>query len=256
MITRPCVRYDTTAAGLSAGTQRCVLASGQPGHRPCVGPDTLSCVSAFRAAVLALGAAALTAACAAGQHAATAFEKPSVDAAQGQIGSIQLQGVALQAPTSPAYSSGADVALKLYIVNDGHSGDALTNVTSPAFGGGWDVVASSTLSGSAPSASDSVSPAPLTPSAPSSPSVGAPQQIGAGDAVGLGLTDLRPDGSASTNTLVLKGLANTSAPLYPGTTVSITFTFARAGQTTLSVPVQITAKPNTATLPGAATPAA
>jgi copper(I)-binding protein len=191
-------------------------------------------VSAFRAALVAFSAALLTAACAAGEHAATSEEKPSLDGTQGKVGSIQLEGVALHAPTKSSYSRGDDVGLAVYIANNGRSSDTLTKVTSPAFTGGWAV----TSTGS-PSATTSASPS----------SAATPQQIGAGAALGLGLTNLTPDGTGSPHSLVLKGLAASSAPLYPGSTVKITFSFARAGQTTLNVPVQITAQPNTQTLP-------
>ena len=37
--------------------------------------------------------------------------------------------------------------------------------------------------------------------------------------------------------------------LFPGTAVEITFRFAKAGSTTVRVPVQLTAEPNSAVLP-------
>jgi hypothetical protein len=77
---------------------------------------------------------------------------------------------------------------------------------------------------------------------------GAPQRIGAGAAVSLGLKNLTSNGTGSAETLVLHGLANAVAPLYPGQAVRVTFTFAKAGQTTLTVPVQLSVKPNEQTL--------
>src|SRR5664279_425663 len=100
-----------------ASTSASVWQVGQPGHAPLAAPDTLCPVSAHRAALVALSAAALTAACAAGQHAATSVEKPSLDGTQGQVGSILLEGVALHAPTARSYPGGADVPLAVYIVN-------------------------------------------------------------------------------------------------------------------------------------------
>jgi hypothetical protein len=228
-----------------ASTSASVWQDGQPGHEPFVAPDTLLPVSAHRAALVALSAAALTAACAAGQHAATSVEKPTLDGTQGRVGSILLEGVALHAPTDRYYPGGADVPLAVYIVNNGRSSDSLTNVTSTAFTRGWGVVDTTTPSG-APS-----SPARTSASgSPGAASAGTPQQIGSGAALGLGLRNLAPGGVASPRTLVLKGLATNSAPLFPGTTVKITFSFAKAGQTTLTVPVALTTTPNTATLPG------
>lgn len=205
-------------------------------------------VSAFRAALVAASAAVLTAACAAGQHAATAEQQPALDGTQGQVGSIELEGVSLHAPTQPAYAPGSDVAMTVYIVNNGHTGDTLTKVTSPAFPGGWDVVAADSMSAGAGA------PSSTTPSAAASPATGTPLLVGAGAAVGLGLTQLDSQGGRSTQVLVLKGLSG--KPLYPGTTVQITFTFANAGAATLSVPVQITTTPNSQTLPaGSESPA-
>ncbi|MGH8860246.1 MAG: hypothetical protein ACRDVG_03255 [Jatrophihabitantaceae bacterium] len=198
-------------------------------------------MSAFRAVLVALSATVLTAACAAGQQAQTADEITTVDGTQGSVGNIQLESVALQAPSGPSYADGASVPLTAYIVNNGQSADSLVRVSSSAFTGGWDVVSTPALlpgpSGAAGAASSAA------------PSSGRAQKIGAGAAVGFGLTDLSPSGAGSPETLVLRGLTN--GPLFPGTAVKITFTFADAGQTTLTVPVQVSAKPNNATLPPA-----
>jgi hypothetical protein len=200
-------------------------------------------VSALRAGLVALSAVVLTAACAAGQQAQTANEKPSIDGTQGSVGSIQLSNVALRTPPTNSYPSGSSVPMSVYISNSGQSGDTLTSVTSTEFSG-WDVVPTESVQTSAP-ASPSTAPSSSTASAPTS---GRPQQIGAGLAVGFGLTNLTASGGGSTDTVLLTGLASKSAPLYPGMSVKVTFTFAKAGQTTLTVPVQISAKPNTQTL--------
>jgi copper(I)-binding protein len=198
-------------------------------------PDTLLPVSALRVALVALSAAVLTAACAVGQDAQTANELPSVDATSGSVGSIQLEDVALHTPDSASYPAGSNVPMSVYIVNNGEQPDTLTSVTSTAFTG-WDVVATPAVQ---------VSPAAGATSAPAS---GSPQQIGAGAAVDFGLTGLTDNDTGSANTLVMMSLASKSAPLFPGTAIKITFTFAKAGQTTLTVPVQVSTKPNTQTL--------
>jgi hypothetical protein len=189
-------------------------------------------VSALRAALVALSAAFLTAACAAGQQAQTANEKPSLDGTEGTVGSLQLEGVALHTPSAKSYVAGNSVPLSIYIANNGQSADTLTNVTSTAFTG-WDIVSTPAVQ---------VTPAPGAAAA-----TGTPKAIGAGAAVGLGLSDLTAN-TGSPETLVLTGLAKKSAPLYPGTAVKITFTFAKAGTTTLTVPVQLSKDPNHQTL--------
>jgi hypothetical protein len=217
--------------------------------------DTLSIVSVLRAALVAICATALTAACAAGQQAATADEKPTLDGTQGSVGQIHLVAVALHTPTgASSYPAGADVPLSVYIANSGTGPDQLTNITSTAFPGGWNVVSTSSL----PSASGSPSATPLpqpsgSASSAAAPSTGPTQSIGAGSSLGFGFTDLTPEGSASPKTLLLMGLASSDAPLTPGMSVKVTFTFAKAGQATLTVPVQLSKEPYDATLPASPT---
>lgn len=208
-------------------------------------------VSRFRAvlvAVCATGCALLTGACAAGQVAATADEKPSLDGANGGVGKIKVLGVSLHAPTGRSYASGASVPLTAYIANNGNTADKLVKVSSPAFPGGWDVV-------STPSLLAGPSGAP-SPSQPSGTTSGRPQTISAGSAVSFGLQNLTPSGAGSPETLVLLGYKG-SGPLYPGNAVQVTFTFANAGQATMTVPVQIGSAPSGQTIPQmSGTPAA
>jgi periplasmic copper chaperone A len=206
---------------------------GQPADTAPKGPDTLLPVSALRAGLVALSAVFLTAACAAGQQAQTSNERPSLDGTQGSVGAIQLEDVALHAPTGTSYSAGDSVPMSVYINNNAESADTLTGVTSSAFTG-WDVV-------STPSVQVSAAPGAAA-------ATGSPQQIGAGAAVGLGLENLTAEGTGSAETLVLTGLAKKDAPLTPGMAVKITFTFAKAGQTTLTVPVQLSSNPKHQTL--------
>ena len=80
-------------------------------------------MSAVRAALAALSAVVLTAACAAGQKAETALEKPTLDGTEGHIGQLSLVNVSLQSPDSAAYARGANVAMTVYIANAGDSDD-------------------------------------------------------------------------------------------------------------------------------------
>ena len=175
----------------------------------------------------------LTGACAAGQHAQTAEEKPSLDGTFGNVGNIQIEGVAFHAPNGASYPSGASVPLAAYIANNGTSPDKLVKVESSAFSGGWAVESGSSSGSSSSSGSGN----------------GQPQTIGPNQAVGFGLQDLGSSGAGSPKTIVLRGLTAQSAPLFPGTAVKVTFTFANAGQTTLTVPVQISTDPHQQTLP-------
>jgi copper(I)-binding protein len=213
-------------------------AVAQPAHKPPHAPDTLLRVSGFRAALVALGAAVLTAACAAGQQAQTAEEKSSVDATQGGVGKIQLVGVAMRAPSGTSYASGSSVPLIAYIVNNGQTSDQLVKIASTAFKG-WSVVPSKSVTTATSGATTAAGPA---------------QTIGAGSALGFGLQNLTPSGAGSPKTIMLSGLA---MRLYPGSSIKITFSFANAGDATLTVPVQEGNAPNGQTLPvESGTPAA
>ncbi len=200
-------------------------------------------VSRFRAAlaaVCAAGCVLLTSACGAGQVAATAEEKPSLDGTYGGVGNMRIEGVAFRSPSGVSYPAGAAVPLIAYIVNNGQSADQLVKVSSPAFPGGWDVV-------STPSLLAGPSGAPSS-SAPTQATNGQPQTIGAGSAVGFGLQNLSPSGAGSPESLVLLGYKGPQ-PLFPGTAEKVTFTFANAGQATLTVPVQIGNAPSGQTVP-------
>ena len=132
-----------------------------------------------------------------------------------------------------SYPSGSTVPLSVYIANNGTTPDKLVNVQSSAFSGGWSVVPGASLdSGSA-----------STSTASSTSGSGGPQTIGPNQAVGFGMQNLTPSGSGSPKAIVLRGLTQQSAPLFPGTAVKVTFTFANAGQTTLTVPVKISTDP-------------
>jgi copper(I)-binding protein len=254
MIIRPCVRYPSARREHgnpnSHSTFTAISQVDQPPSMLAKATDTLLSVSALRAALIALGAAVLTAACAAGQQAQTSVEKPSIDGTEGSIGQISLVNVSFHAPSGTSYAAGADAGMSVYISNGADSADKLTNVSSSAFPGGWSVVKSSSLSSATPSAT----PLPASTSSPAT-TTGTPLKIPAGSAVGLGLSGIGADGGDSPKTLVLKGLASGAAPLTPGMSVKVTFTFANAGQTTLTVPVHLSSEPYTQTLPGSASPA-
>jgi copper(I)-binding protein len=164
----------------------------------------------------------------------TAEEKPAVDGAGTTLGEIHLQAVAIARPdSSPSYPAGAAAGLMLVVVNTGQQTDTLTSVTTSAaksvsvFADGD--AAASLLNASA-SASVSASASASRPAAPASFS---PVDIAPGSSVGFGI-------NSSDKVLALTDL---TAPLFGGGSVRITFTFAKAGTTTLTVPVQISESP-------------
>lgn len=178
---------------------------------------------------VALAGVLLTASCAAGQHAQTADVVPAIDGTHGQVGDLLLEGVAIHAPSGSSYAKGGNAQLAITVVNGGASPDTLVNVTSPSFTS-WGIVDNAQAS----SVSQSGGAATGLTIQPHS-------------AERLGLAALGASATLSPRTLVLEQLK--SGPLYPGADVDVTFRFANAGSTTLHVPVQITASPNTASLP-------
>jgi copper(I)-binding protein len=154
------------------------------------------------------------------------------DATRGQIGDIVLGGVAIHAPTGQSYAAGSTAQMSVTVVNNGNSADTLVNVTSPAFSG-WAVVDNAAATSSSSSTSGGDTGLTIEP----------------GSAQRLGLAGVGGSAQFSPRTLVLRNLSSSEAPLFPGTTLPVTFRFANAGSTTLSVPVQLTASPGGATVP-------
>lgn len=181
-------------------------------------------------AVIATGALLLTASCAAGQHAATAEIVPAIDGTSGIVGALRLEGVAIHAPGGASYAAGSNAELAIVIANGGNSDDTLTNVASPAFSG-WGIVATTAATSAA------------------IPSGGTPTVIPAGTSLSLGLKNLGTASPNSPKTLILTSLAKNSSPLFPGASVKITYTFAKAGAKTLTVPVQLATVANEASVP-------
>lgn len=181
-----------------------------------------------RRLAVAVAGVLVTASCAAGQHAQTADVVPSIDGTHGQIGNMLLEGVAIHAPDGPSYAAGSNAQLAITLVNNGSAPDKLTNVSSSAFAG-WGIVANA----------DATSVTQTT-------KADTGLTIDAHSAQRLGLADLGASADMSPRTLVLTNLAKS---LYPGVAVDVTFSFANAGAVTLHVPVQLTAAPNTASLP-------
>jgi copper(I)-binding protein len=170
--------------------------------------------------MIAACAVLLTAGCATGQDAQTAEEVPSLDGTQGQVGDMILNAVALRTPSGASWAPGASVSLTAHITNNGQGTDSLTSISSSSFPKGWTVV-------------------PFDESAAGGSTPG-PQRIGPGNAIGYGFENLTSEGAHSPNKIYLLGLTNR---LYPGMSVKVSFTFAKAGSTTLTVPVQLPNEP-------------
>jgi copper(I)-binding protein len=207
---------------------------------------------------LLAAASLLLTSCAAGRHAQTAQQVPAIDGTNGSVGSIQLSAVAIAAPSGAvSYSAGTSAEIKLVIVNNGADADILTGVSTPVTQG-WAVFPDAAAASAAASASGSASASASAPPSGSasgsasatesaSASTSASTQAGAtsvdipaGQAVSLGV------GSSPKGVLLLLGVTKT---LYPAQSVQISFTFAKAGSVTLTVPVQTGDNPASSTVP-------
>jgi copper(I)-binding protein len=171
--------------------------------------------TAVATASAAVGALLLTG-CAAGQQVQTLKVRGANDGTNIGIGDIAVRGVGVMPPPSgTAYKKGSSAKLSVVLVNVGRTPDTLTSVTSSAFTG-W-----STSSSSGTSSSHQVS-------------------VPANSRVSFGVPD-------SKSVLTVSGLA---ASLYPGQSINIRFTFAKAGSVTVATPVQLTPSPGTAVVGG------
>lgn len=172
--------------------------------------------------------------CAAGQHAQTAEERPTIDGYYGDVGRLTLGGVALAAPTGNTWPHGSTVPMSLYVANTSGQADKLVNVSSPSFTG-WQITSGSALSAAA---STSGSAGPSSSSGPLQGGSGSPQPIPAGGVLSLGQAQVNhATGTGSGKVLLLTGL---KGQLWPGAQVTVVLTFQHAGTKRMRVPVQIT----------------
>ena len=158
-------------------------------------------------------------ACSAGQVNQTSSQLRDKVGPQATVGDLELRGVQLAYPTDGSYSPGDDAELQMAIVNNGAEDDALTGIEGTSF---TRVRVTGSSSGTvAPGTS-----AAATTAAPA-PATGRPLDITipADSSIYLGQ-------NAETVTLVSLGES-----LTPAQTVELTFTFERAGDVTVQVPV-------------------
>lgn len=164
------------------------------------------------AVAAAVAGAALVSGCAAGQQVQTLKVRGAEDGTNAGVGTIAVRAVGiLPPPSGTAYKKGSSAKLSVVFVDVSRTPDTLTSVTSPAFTG-W----SSGSSG------------------------GTRVPIPGNSRVSFGVPD-------ASSTLTVSGL---KATLYPGQSVTIRFTFARAGSVTVAAPVQLTPTPGTAVIGG------
>jgi copper(I)-binding protein len=173
-------------------------------------------VQKIRLIAITLAGLFLASACAAGQIAATANEKATLDGVDRHLGDIGLLGLSLAAPAKgPSYAPGSNIPVNMVLVNSGHRTDKLVSITSTA---------AKSWASHAPAAASTV---PLTARARSL--VGTGVQIPAGSRV--------QSGPRQRYQLILM---QSTRRLWPGTIVHVVFRFQNAGTIDVPVPIHLT----------------
>ncbi|MBE7189326.1 hypothetical protein [Jatrophihabitans endophyticus] len=209
-----------------------------------------------RGFVCALAAVLVTSGCAAGRDAQTQNQVPSQDGTNANAGSMALRGIALTAPTSgAAWSAGSTIPMRLVLVNNGTSTDRLTNIVTSA-ARGWAGYRSAAQASAAASA-QTASTTPGTSGASASTSPGAPSSSASSSSASSSSAPATSSSTTGAETAIsipagqrvsfgvpdsqrVLALLSSLGHLYAGTTVKVTFTFAKAGSVTAAVPVQTT----------------
>jgi len=162
-------------------------------------------------------------ACSAGQVNQTSSQLRDKVGVTVHVGDLTLRQVQLAYPTDRSYSPGDDAQLQMSIVNSGSEDDALTGIDGTGFA---EVRVTGAASGTSTASGSAAST--TTPPAEATTSTGARAldiAIPAGSSVFLGQ-------NAPTVTLVSLG-----QELTPAQTIDLTFTFEKAGDVTVAVPV-------------------
>jgi copper(I)-binding protein len=167
-------------------------------------------------------------ACSAGQVNQTSTQLRDKVGPEVQVGDLTLRGIQLAYPTNGSYAPGDDAELQMSMVNSGSEDDALVGIKGTGFAEVRVTGASSGTVVASPSAGATTTPPP----APATTSGGARAvdiTIPSNTSVFLGE-------NAPTITLVALG-----QPLTPAQTLDLTFTFQKAGDVTVAVPVAVPA---------------
>lgn len=194
-------------------------------------------------AALGLGIALTVTGCGAGMMSQTAVQVAAVNGASGKVGAIELRDGQLAFPAEKHYAIKSSAPLIITLVNSGANDDKLVSVSSPAAAsvqvkGETALVAGFALRAHANEPEHGSAGATSTPGAttttPSS-------------------TSGRPNGSSATPTSssapttsidnklkvgsVIITVTDLKRVVWPGQTIPIKFTFAKAGEVTLDVPI-------------------
>jgi hypothetical protein len=179
----------------------------------------------------------------------TSVEVPVIDGATANVGDMGLHVVLVETPPDKFYAVGSDASLKLVLVNNGHNDDSLTSVSAPAFSSA-EFFESGSVAGAQSIVDSNAGSASASPTASPSSSNSAPGvidsiDIRAGESVAVGQRNDQP-------AILLRSLTAAGAGedqgLFPAEAIPVTFTFKSAGKVTVTVPVELSSTPNTASI--------
>ena len=212
-------------------------------------------------AVLGIGAAILVSGCSAGQITQTDTQVPAVNGSSGTIKQIAVRDAQLAFPTAKrSYGRGDSAAVIVTIANSGEASDKLTGVSSPQFGSGQ-IIGDSNIPGfhAIAASATAVTPQPSTTSAsaPTTSTSSTSTSTTGTSTTGTSTTGTSTTGTSTTGTSTSTSATTTSASapelpigtiriqlvglnvdkILPGQTVQVTFTFANAGDLTLTLPI-------------------
>jgi copper(I)-binding protein len=221
----------------------------------------------FAPAVAGLGVAVLLVGCGAGQITQTDTQQSAVNGGSGQVGQIAIRDAELQFPDNAqgVYAPGSNATLIVTIANTGIDPDQLIAVSSPAASS---VTIDGSASGSKPipgnfsivsgvDVDDSTAAVQLPTTSTSAPTSTSSTETSSTGTSSTETSGARTSGRSTTTThaaatttaapalppgtvkIVLNGLRSINGQqLRAGLTIPITFTFARAGECTITeVPV-------------------
>lgn len=173
---------------------------------------------------IALGAVVGLTGCAAGQQAETSQQEADIPGNNAEVKNMAIANATMTYPRGEAvYPKGATAPIDVVLINEALQSDRLLSVSSPYAASGR-ISGTTTIPGGTRLYSDGVPPG------------SAPGPRPAAEPGGSGPLDPAPVGPVQRPQVNI-ALVGLTQPIRPGVTIPITFTFARAGATTVQVPI-------------------
>lgn len=181
-------------------------------------------------AVLGLGAVVALSGCATGQQAETSEQTAAIYGANGNVKHMAVRNATLTFPDGePYYPKGSTAPVDVVLINEAMQQDRLVEVSS-SYAASAKISGKTTIPGGTRLYSDGVRAGQSSDYKPTSLSEGA------------GPADPKPVGPVQRPQVNIS-LVGLTQNIRPGVTIPVTFTFARAGSTTVYVPIGPSGEP-------------